>query len=565
MSGVKTTGGRRFSFLLNLFAWFFTAIPSHAYTLTQTQHGQNIRWHYGQKFFLAGNSSNQSSLLPDSIRSAVVNGLQQWKRATQGMFDFDYWQGTNPNIYIPQQKQDGLNSIFFASQSNKRPDPNVIGYTQVWFNANTGDMIEADIILNDVDYNLTDTPTDTSSHTERGGKRVYLNNVVTHELGHAIGLSHSNSINSSMLYVEFSEQFKLGCDDWAGAKHLYPTNNNGMGALSGVILGPSNEPVAGAVVTAISIARGIPIASVHTDSTGKYLFGALEAGNVSLIVESYQGTPTSVPMRMRIKSDASICENKKFPKNFITEDDQNGLKKFNIKPNALSNAGTYRVSCNEVLELRPEQTRFAPPVLVDRGELGSSKTYTFNANGSFKVTGLGYLLLSPVKVSLSLDQTSGKTLYRSRMSEYKIDDSVITGTAFGPVTIKVEISGNDPKSFPSPAVWPGTSPNYVLVFSDNADTPLSSSMPNNARCDSNEPFSDYQSPPGDPIRNSTSTTTRDGIGFCGNAHASSFHEGSLKTVKNHTPLGSIIGWALPFLVALVCQLFLRKRRAKLNA
>lgn len=480
------------------------------------------------------------------------------------MFDFEYWQGTNPYIYEPKQQQDGLNSIFFASQSNKKPDPNVIGYTQVWFNSNSGDMIEADIILNDVDYQLTETPTDTSSHSEQGEKKVYLNNVVTHELGHAIGLSHSNSINSSMLYVEFSEQFKLGCDDWAAAKHLYPKANNGMGSLNGTILGPDHSPVSGAVVTAISILRGIPVASVHTDHAGKFNFGALESGDISLVVESYQGTPSSIPMRMRMKANNSVCGNDKFPKNFITGEDQHTLRKFRIEANKISNAGAIQIHCNELAELSPDQAIIhSGAILVDRGEPGSIKNYTFIANGPFKITGLGYLLLSPVKASLSIANTATGTLYRSRVSEYKIEDTIVTGVAFGPVTLRVEISGNDPKSFPSPAISPGKSPYYAIVFNDRTDLPLSSSIPNNARCDSEEPFNDYQSPPGYPIRNSTVTTTRDGIGFCGNAHASSFYEAK-STSRTNTPMGSIIGWAFPFLVAAVSQLFLRKRRAKLN-
>ena len=529
-------------------------MPTQAYTLTQTQNGENIRWHYGQKFFLAGNTNNDSGLSPEVIWNAVVNGLQQWKRATEKMFDFDYWQGTNPSIYKSKQEKDGLNSIFFASQSNKKTDPNIIGYTQVWFNSDSGDMIEADIILNDRDYILTDQPTDTSSRATTGKKKVYLNNVVTHELGHALGLSHSNSINSTMLYVEFSEQYKLGCDDWSAVKHLYPTAHDGMGSLSGTILSQFGEPVPGAVVTAISIARGIPMASVLTDQNGIFNFGALESGSFSLMVENYQGTPASVPTRMRIKSGVSVCENNKFPKNFITESDQHTLKKFQINAGSNANIGAFSLNCSEITEIKTDPAINSPDIFVDRGEVGTSKTYTFNANGPFKITGLGYLLISPIKVALSIagDQS-------------KIDDSSVSGTAFGPITVKVEISANESSSFPSPAVWPGSDPYFVIVFNGNAKERPHSSIPNNARCESSEPFPPYQSPAGNPIRDATSTTTRDDIGFCGNAHAATFHDHSHEQSKRQPNLGAILGWSLPFLVAIACQLFLRRRRAKLES
>ncbi len=565
MSDHRTTGGRGFSFFLSLLASLYTALPVHAYTLTQTQNGRNIRWHYGQKFFLAGNPSNQSGLPAYALWTAAVNGLQQWKRASQGMFDFDYWQGTNPAIYKARQQQDGLNSIFFASQTNQKMDPNVIGFTQVWFNTHSGDLIEADIILNDRDYTLTDTPNDTSSHASagEGGKRVYLNNVITHELGHSLGLSHSNSLNSTMLYVEFSEQFKLGCDDWSAVKHLYPTYNNGMGSLTGTILSPTSEPVPGAVITAISISRGIPIASVLTDQKGQFHFGALDAGNVSLMVEPYQGNPSSIPPRMRVRSN-SVCENHDFPKNFITESDQHTLKKFHVTAGAQENLGAFRLSCANVSEMNIDPSLPSPETFVDHGEAGTSKTYTFQANGPFKITGLAYLLLSPIKVSLSLPDATGSILYRSSRSDFKIEDSMISGTAFGRVSVKVEISNNEKSSFPIPAVVPGASSDFVIIFNGNPSATPSSSIPNNARCESHEPYPDYQSPGGGPILDSTSTTTRENIGFCGNAHAASFHEKSETRQSTFPAFGTLLGWMFPFLAAIACQLFLRSRRSKLE-
>ena len=533
--------------------------------MTQTQSGKNIRWHYGQKFFLSGNSNNNSGLTSETIWNAVVNGLQQWKRATQGMFDFDYWQGTNAETYTPKQQKDGINSIFFASQSDQKTDPNIIGYTQVWFNSDSGDIIEADIILNDRDYVLTDSPTDTSSHTSNGGKKVYLNNVITHEIGHALGLSHSNSINSSMLYVEFSEQFKLGCDDWSAVKDLYPTFNNGMGSLTGTIISPSGEVVAGAVVTAISLIRGIPMASVLTDQNGKFNFGALESGGFSLVVEPFQGTTTSIPRTMRTKPSITVCNQNSFPKNFLTEQDQHTLKIFQVAVGKESKLGEIKLNCNELTEISDLSEKKFTQSIVDHGNAGSSKSYTFIANGPFKITALGYLLLSPIKVSLSIDSNIGGPLYRSKSSDYKIEDTSITGTAFGPITIKADFSNNESSSFPSPAVWPSAAPDFILVYNGNPDGEPSSTIPNNARCDSNEPFPAYQSPSGNPIRDSTSTSSRDGIGFCGNAQAASFHEGKRSAHKPTPLLGAILGWGFPFIVAIVCQLFLRKRRAKLNS
>ena len=103
-----------------------------------------------------------------------------------------------------------------------------------------------------------------------------------------------------MLYVEFSEQFKLGCDDWSAVKDLYPTFDNGMGSLTGTIISPSGEVVAGAVVTAISLIRGIPMASVLTDQNGKFNFGALESGGWTRGKDSSGGWGCTVPSDRRL-------------------------------------------------------------------------------------------------------------------------------------------------------------------------------------------------------------------------------------------------------------------------
>jgi hypothetical protein len=549
------------------------AWTAHAYTLTETRSGKYIRWQQGQKLFLAGNPSNQNGLSEIDIWNATVNGLQQWKRASGSVFDFDYWQGTDPFHFPAEQKANGTNSIFFASRSSQRTDPNVIGFTQVWFNSKTGSIYETDIILNDRDFVLTNNPNDTSSHVSREQRKVYLNNVVTHELGHAIGLSHSNSINSSMLFVEFSEQFKLGCDDWSAAKHLYPSHNNGMGSLTGTLRGPKGHAISGAVVTAISIKKGLPIASVHTDSEGKFNFGALDADRFSIMIDAYQGSPASIPSHLRVKTRQNICSESFFPKNFITHPDRFSLKTFTTRPGMVTDAGSIEVNCEELPKYRPVESEFAPQIFADRGNPGSVKEYRFVANGPFKITALGYLLLSPIQVKLTaLDEFGAPiaasqqgTLYRSGVSDFRIEDSGIIGDAHGIITIRAEIQSVSPNRFPSPAVWPGKEPIFVISFNEDFSTIDLSTIPSNGRCESTEPFENYYSPNGYPIRYSTVTATRDTIGFCGTAQAADSESFQSVAPKKPSSWAGIFSWFFPFWAAIVCQLFLRFRKAKIKA
>src|ERR1044071_2272309 len=71
---------------------------------------------------------------------------------------------------------------------------NVLGLTQVWYNADTGQILEADTVLNDRDFLFTTDPRDTSGYGAGGSSftagrtRVYIENVLTHEFGHSFGL-----------------------------------------------------------------------------------------------------------------------------------------------------------------------------------------------------------------------------------------------------------------------------------------------------------------------------------------------------------------------------------------
>jgi hypothetical protein len=547
-------------------------LPALSYTLTQVSKGHLVHWSNGQKLFLAGNPENTNGITPNYFRQTVVHALQQWKHATQGVFDFEYWQGTDRRYYPTTQKVDGLNAIHFASQSGLRPDPNIIGHTQVWYNASTGAILEADIILNDVNYELTDNPTHTSSRNRNQKPKVFLNNIVTHEMGHAIGLSHSSSINSSMLYVEFLEQFKLGCDDLAAAKHLYPSSLNRTGKLEGVILGPDRIPLSGAVVTAISSQRGIPIASVHTNQNGKFIFGALESGSYSLMIDSYVGTPASIPSHHQTRH-SRICWNNQFPKNFVTESDQITLRKFEVKSGMIQDIGFHPIRCDSVVATPVFIQQNAPKQFVDRADAGSIRSYTFQANGPFRVTAVAHLLLSPVHVELSIADSTGSiltprrndTLYRSKVSDYQLSDNSVSATAFGPITVTARVSSIEPLLFPTPAVNPGTEPVFMVHFHDESQARNGKFIPLNARCSSNQVFPEYRSPPGNPIRDASQTTIRDQIGFCGTANASTLSGGNPSHSRsNDVDPGALIGWMFPFLTAIVCRLYLKNRHAKIK-
>ena len=235
-----------------------------------------------------------------------MRGLQRWQAASSGRVSFDYWQGTNPKIYVPNSDYNGLSSIYFASNATRDPhlSPNVLGLTQVWYDTSTGQILETDVVLNDKNFHFTTNPQDTSgygsggpsSNSRRGMNNVFIENVLTHELGHAFGLSHSGGLQSTMLFMESPEQAHLGCDEQVAIHALYPSRDAGSrGGITGDVVSDDGKPVFGAHVLAISRRRGTVLATALTNSSGHYRMSALEPGDYYLMVEPYYAGPGGAP------------------------------------------------------------------------------------------------------------------------------------------------------------------------------------------------------------------------------------------------------------------------------
>lgn len=525
-------------YLLALVASLISA-PVNAYTVGLSQSGAALRWASGQKLYLAGNPTGSHELSDGFFRNAVVSALLQWKKSTNGMFDFDYWQGTESNDYPTGMETDGLSTIFFASKANIRPDPIVIGYTQTTFNVDSGNLVETDTFLNDVNFTFTQNSQDTSSASAGGKSRVYAANVITHELGHAIGLSHSGSINASMLYVEFRDQSKLGCDDVSGSRALYGTP--GQVAVRGRIVSSSGSGLAGIQVSAISLERGIPLANAVTSSNGSYSIAGLPPGRYALLAEIFRGDSRTIPAQQVAPAGNSICTiGGGFEKQFVHK---NGAwaRIYDARGGNVS-VPDYAITCsaNATLAAGSNVSEGAAFVNVSNG---SSLIFPIANNAALRVTTLGYLLQSPMLASVDVINSSGQSVAANRLSPlytsdslFEITDSAAEGGGSVASWVKLVGSGNSRGDYPGDSTAPRGSNQVVLVASASGEDI-------DARCSMEVDPSSYQSPDGPPVRNYGDSTMRDQVGFCG----------SISQNSGDVPpdYGARIGWFLPWALMLV--------------
>ena len=115
-------------------------------------------------------------------------------------------------------------------------DDNAFAVTIVWHNTNTGEILDADMMINDTEASATsaggpydncpDTGCDPGSRAAPGP--ADLASIVTHEVGHFIGIGHSDVAEATMFAsAERSSVAKrdLAPDDVEAICEIYPPGN----------------------------------------------------------------------------------------------------------------------------------------------------------------------------------------------------------------------------------------------------------------------------------------------------------------------------------------------------
>jgi hypothetical protein len=574
----------------------FAFLDSYAWVPTRMPDGQAVSWMRASpsavfKMDFVGNPTNRSGLSGDAFRTAVVRGLQRWEKAAGGAMDFDYWQGTDSAVYDTDVDYDGISSIHFASAAPRDSvlPANVLGMTQVWYNTDTGEILETDIVLNDLQAAFTTDPTDTTGYGNgrpstiyEGTQLVYIENVLTHELGHALGLSHSGGLQSTMLFVESPEQAHLSCDEQIAIRALYPTASDSKkrGELAGTVAGPDGRGVFGAQVTAISKVRGVSMASVLTGPDGTFELGALEPGDYFILAEPFFGGAAALT-DFYGTMDTQVCSGGQSDfvrTGLMANGTSHDLQSIKVRAGKTASVGVLTVACMAMSKADKNSAGVIDPAgdsaddgfgTMDRLAWGEERVYSVGlpgTDGALRVHALAYSLYSPVKPVLALLDSSGNEVKDSGVqvknpvysgdSGYQNFDGELFAVGLDPTTAYyVRVRGSYVDSFKVPGGPDAvdSSPFFVLSVSKGSTSPaLASELTDDARCSMSDSFARYSSPKSSPQRESTSQST----GGCSPAaHAS---EGRAKAQTPSMP--EFLSGYLPLLVAVVLGRNFRRRK-----
>jgi hypothetical protein len=242
------------------FTFFFilTSFEVMAYVHNQTRSGTPIHWDLssGTQVEIFVNATNSIGLTPTQIQNISLSSANTWNDHSGISIRKNETAGTN---------QEGLNEVYFSSDPSVFNGLGVLGVTLVSFNQSNGQILEADVLIND-GYPFTTTKTEQN----------FLGNVLSHEFGHLLGLGHGQVIGSTMFYALARGQSDISDDDAAGLYSVYPDSNALLGSVTGKIIGGKNLlAVFGAHVQAISVKTGKVLGSTLSNYDGTFQIDGL--------------------------------------------------------------------------------------------------------------------------------------------------------------------------------------------------------------------------------------------------------------------------------------------------
>jgi hypothetical protein len=226
-----------------IFPW-----PSLAYQIATDRNGRMLQWSDpGEIHFVVYPPAAPSASLPpnDVLIEAIREAVRSWN-GIDGSAIRIRLEVAPPGRRPPKPGYDrdaperNVNAILFETE-RWRHEPGAFAVTLRTYGSRSGELLDADIVFNAVQYRW-DVLDGRTPRDPDGMGPVDVQGVATHEMGHALGFEHTQTRPSTMrANVGYGEVWmrEISEVDAEGARFLYPATGEH---------GPPDEPREGEVV-----------------------------------------------------------------------------------------------------------------------------------------------------------------------------------------------------------------------------------------------------------------------------------------------------------------------------
>lgn len=195
--------------VLTLLAAQQSAQPAAAWDVLTNDAGYELQW-ASMPIEYRVNTANSQGLTSDEVTAAITSSAKEWETAEDSEVTFNDAGATTEAA----TDYGDANLIYFEDAWEF--DASLLALTANWSNASTGEILGFDIRINAEDHQWTTTGEDGKSD---------LQNMLTHEIGHVLGLDHTDVDTEAAMYgtAVTGEVVKrdIKWDDQAGAAYLY--------------------------------------------------------------------------------------------------------------------------------------------------------------------------------------------------------------------------------------------------------------------------------------------------------------------------------------------------------
>ncbi|HKO61301.1 MAG TPA: matrixin family metalloprotease [Pyrinomonadaceae bacterium] len=404
-------------------------------------HEQKIKWPTRTVTITLSSSLTEPAgniIEGSDVLGAIDRALNSW--TTAAGVKFVVKQSKEQSI-SPANRGDGINLITIAATDENLAifaDTNNAARTRVFFDRESGNITEADIVINPFPYSdvgeLLQFSTDGTSGT------YDLESTLAHEIGHLLGLSHSAVVGSTMQIsqalngtngVPAFTQRTLSHVDHHAVRDLYgPCQGNP--AVKGKILNSTQGNLLaanGVHVWIEDLSSGRVVASALADNRGEFSMGCVPPGDYRAMVEYSDLLLAEQPGRGKSNSRSKQFRSVEINNSFRVMEGRSSVINYVLVPPYNS----PRALQTRLFGAHGDLSTVALAVTA-----GSKLTVFIEGPGVDQVPGSGFLISSPF---ISID-ASTLTLQRTRGSAPVVSFELLVGENVAPGDYTIRLQSN---------------------------------------------------------------------------------------------------------------------------